>query len=117
MNLWVAKKVQADNALQVSVVNPIQIVNSEDSVKGLRLNFIYGVNENVSGLDFGLINKVNNCTSGMQLGLFNLSYELSGIQFGIVNRVEYLNGLQIGLLNFNKSNNPHDFLPIINYSF
>jgi hypothetical protein len=37
--------------LQVALFDPIQVVSSDNSVRGLRFGLIYTVNADVSGLD------------------------------------------------------------------
>ncbi|BCS52797.1 LA_2272 family surface repeat-containing protein [Geobacter sp. SVR] len=73
--------------LQLSLVNPVQLFQEETTVKGLRVNLIYGVNKEVQGVDYGLINRTTGTTQGAQLGVFpfggvNLTENLYGVQFG-----------------------------------
>ena len=44
--------------IQISLWPTIQMHDSETSIKGFRLNLLYGVNQDVSGLDIGSANKV-----------------------------------------------------------
>jgi len=101
---------------QLSLFAPLQTSSTLDSIKGVRYNFISGINNNVSGFDFGLFNIVEGNQTGLQIGFYNSSFKTSGLQIGFINRTEYLNGLQIGILNFHGEG---DFrlLPIINFSF
>jgi len=101
---------------QVSVVYPVQVVEEKMSIKGIRYNFIYGINKNMKGLDFGMINAVSNEQSGLQLGLINSTFKSKGVQIGIINKTEYLEGLQIGILNFHNEGNMK-LLPIVNWAF
>src|SRR5215831_18058840 len=55
--------------VQLALFNPAQVFNEKTSIRGLRLNLIYGVNENVSGLDLGLVNQVNGSSGALQWGL------------------------------------------------
>src|ERR1035437_5084843 len=57
---------------QLSLVSPVAILNDSASVNGLRINLIYGANENVTGVDLGLVNQVNKDQKGLQLGIINL---------------------------------------------
>ena len=59
--------------IQLSLFNPVQIFPADDSVAGVRLNLIYGVNENVSGLDLGLVNHTRGNGSGIQWGPVSLT--------------------------------------------
>lgn len=106
----------AESPIQVAIFNPVQIVDEMDSIKGVRLNLIYGVNDNVSGIDLGLINKSEGDQKGIQLGIFNNTLDLSGIQLGLINKTDWLDGLQIGLINIATEEN-RSFFPIINFSF
>jgi hypothetical protein len=66
---------QAQNrTIQFSLFTPIQIFPEDNSIKGLRLNLIYGRNVSVTGLDLGLINHTTTGKStGWQNGLVGLS--------------------------------------------
>jgi len=101
---------------QLSLIAPVQTSSTLDSVKGIRYNFISGINRNVSGLDIGMINIVDGDQTGVQIGIYNSSFKSSGLQIGLINKTEYLNGLQIGILNFHGEGN-FRLLPIINFSF
>lgn len=103
--------------VQLALFNPVQIVPEQQSISGLRLNFLYGKNTSVEGLDLGL---VNHTTSGMSQGVqfgfvgyneadftgwmdntVNLSKgSCKGVQFGIVNQAGSMNGIQFGLVNY-----------------
>jgi len=39
---------------QLSLVTPVAILSDSSSVNGLRINLIYGANENMTGVDLGL---------------------------------------------------------------
>jgi len=58
-NISASNYAQAEEPYQFAFIYPVQFVNERESIKGIRWNFIYGVNEDVSGLDFGVINQVN----------------------------------------------------------
>jgi hypothetical protein len=117
---------------QLSLFPPIAILGSDQSVQGLRLNLLYGVNEDVSGLDlgilnrtlnnqrgvqFGLYNRVQNAVMGVQIGGLNMSRDVRGLQFGVLNWADRLSGLQIGVLNFAWNNETFKVLPIVNASW
>lgn len=106
----------ADAFVSVSVINPIQIVNKAEDVKGLRLNLIYGVNNDVSGIDLGLINKSTGEQRGIQLGLYNSTFDFYGLQVGLINKTDWLDGVQIGLINIH-AEGERSFFPIVNFSF
>jgi len=138
---------QGIRPVQLSLFNPIQLFSEDTNVVGLRINLIYGVNQDVTGLDWGLINKVKGNATGLQYGLvnitdnnflgwqdglinmtegtftglqtgfFNRTWDMHGIQFGAVNVADMLNGIQIGIININNSPNPFRVFPIVNWSF
>ena len=83
---------QKSKPVQVSIINPVQLFNEDTSIKGIRLNLLYGKNESMHGLDVGLVNQVGN-------GGFK------GMQYGFVNITDAeAKGLQLGVVNFNKGN-------------
>jgi len=100
---------------QLSLINPLQIFKSEYSIKGMRINLLYGLNQDLSGLDLGMVNKLNGDIKGIQLGLANFGQNnLSGVQVGLINAVKgqarafqtgFYNssgdakGVQVGVLN------------------
>ena len=102
--------------INIALFNPIQIFPEDNSIKGLRINLIYGKNVSMVGLDWGLVNHigtggfagaqwgaVNICDgsfSGLQGGLLNLDKEnVEGFQYGWYNSGDYVSGLQLGLVN------------------
>lgn len=73
--------------LQLSLLHPLQIFPKETKVQGLRINLLYGVNDEMTGIDLGAINRTTGKTQGLQLGAFpfggvNITGNLDGIQFG-----------------------------------
>ena len=71
---------------QFAVVTPAALVAQEHSINGLRLNLLYGANENVNGMDLGLVNYTAQNHRGLQLGLINLvGGDLTGFNMGLVN--------------------------------
>jgi hypothetical protein len=118
--------------VQVALFNPVQIFKEDTSIKGFRLNFIYGVNANLEGLDLGLVNQINGNVKGVQVsavnmskgdvsvfqwGFYNYAGKMKGLQLGVVNNTGRLEGLQIGLVNINGSKDPFYILPFVNFSF
>lgn len=82
-----ASIVAQENPFQIALVGPtMQLVDDDEDVRGIRLNFLYGVNENVSGLDLGLVNHTNGSMAGVQFGIINLTDGgMTGWQSGVVN--------------------------------
>jgi len=76
-----------ENPFQIAFIGPtMQLVDDDEDVSGIRLNFIYGVNRNVTGLDLGLINHTNGEMTGVEFGVVNVvDGGFSGWQAGIVN--------------------------------
>ncbi len=114
---------------QLALFNPAQIVPEKASVSGLRIDLIYGVNQDVTGLDIGLVNHARGSEfawqwggigivekdftgwqdnwvsitrgsfTGLQTGLFNQAGQGNGVQFGVVNVTKSMHGLQLGVIN------------------
>jgi hypothetical protein len=76
-----------ENPIQIALIGPtMQLVDDDEDVKGIRLNFIYGVNRDVSGLDLGLINHTRGDMTGVEFGVVNVTDgDLTGWQAGVVN--------------------------------
>ncbi len=87
--------------IQLALWSPVQLFSVDRDVVGLRLDFIYGANENVSGLDIGLWNETIGSEHGVQVGGVNVvGSECVGLQYGVVNLVnETMTGWQGGLFN------------------
>lgn len=139
--------VYADGAVQLSLINTVQIVPQNQAVTAFRLA-IYGKNtktqyfdmgiftENTSGISKGIqwslvglqddftgwqagtfFNYSTGRVKGLMSGAVNLSGHMSGLQFGIFNMTDTAYGIQIGLLNFIKKGGMLPFFPIFNFSF
>ena len=106
-----------DRPIQVTLFTPIQIFPEDNSIKGVRINLLYGRNVSITGLDWGLVNHTTTGKSkGIQIGFVGLSDSdfmglqynsvnvtkgnVEGLQWGIVNYAHSMNGLQIGLVNY-----------------
>ncbi|MCL5028047.1 MAG: hypothetical protein M1480_03400 [Bacteroidetes bacterium] len=100
----------------VALFNPIQIFPENNSIEGIRINFIYGKNASVTGFDWGLVNQVGSGgMKGIQWGFINLNdgnvvgwqsgainlneRDVKGFQVGWYNKGAYVSGLQLGLVN------------------
>jgi hypothetical protein len=89
--------------VQLSLFHPIQLYSEKTDVQGLRLNLVYGLNENVSGLDIGIVNQVVNKFKGAQVGAFpfggaNFTKELSGLQLaGFFGGINIATGKTVGM--------------------
>ena len=53
--------------INLSLFDPVQIFDADTSIKGFRLNLIYGVNQDMTGLDIGLGNHAKGNMSGVAL--------------------------------------------------
>jgi len=91
--------------INLSLFDPVQIFDADTSVKGFRLNLIYGVNQDVTGLDIGLANHAKGNMSGVQFGLANIvGSDFKGWQTSLANLVYGSGvGLQIGVYNYGES--------------
>jgi hypothetical protein len=133
--------------VQLALVPPVELVNQDYSINGLRLN-IYGSNKNVFGVDIGLMHEttadfhgvafgllsfvhgdvrglqfdgiysgVDKRMSGLQLGIVNHAGDMHGLQIGLANFADDATGIQIGLWNEIKSKESWSVIPIINAAF
>jgi hypothetical protein len=85
--------------LQLSVWTPIQLFPENFDVYGIRMNLVYGNNQNMTGVDVGPLNVIAENQSGGQLGLMNLSGNFLGVCAGGMNFTNNFQGGQFGLLN------------------
>jgi hypothetical protein len=122
-----------ESPFQLSLFNPVQIVPESKSVSGVRLNLIYGKNQNMTGFDWGIANHTTGNESalqigvvnivekdftgwqdgavnltrgkftGLQSGLYNESADMHGLAYGWVNRAKNMRGVQIGLVNLTET--------------
>jgi hypothetical protein len=119
--------VENSSPVQISFIEPYDIPPGLNTVRGVRLNLIYGDVMNVYGLDCGLVQRVSGEMDAVQIGavnitgrtrpfqcalVFNHSDVMTGLQIGLVNVAGELSGLQIGLINVSRSR----ILPLINWS-
>jgi len=97
----------AEQVIQLSVFNPIQLHPEETSVRGVRLGLIYGKNHNLTGVDYAYgVNRLTGSMVGLQSGFWNdVDGDFTGWQSGAVNitRGDFL-GLQSGAVNITKGN-------------
>jgi hypothetical protein len=107
-----------ENPFQLSLFDPIQIVPNNESISGIRINFIYSKNANVTGLDVGLVNVTTGKQLGVQWGavditeggftgwqggwIVNISKgDFVGLQTAFVNyHGGHFNGLQLSIVNY-----------------
>jgi hypothetical protein len=89
--------------IQVSLWNPAQLFSENKDVYGLRLNLLYGKNQNLSGIDLGGYNAVEGVQEGAQLGLFNFSKDARGVNLGVLNYAFALKGIQMGGVNYSEA--------------
>jgi len=101
--------------LQIGLWPPAQIVCSDSTVCGLKLNLPCADNEVVQGLDVGvfsgaecfdgiqvnLVNWVRDLATGIQIGAANTDSAMVGLSIGPVNTVSTtMTGAQIGAMNY-----------------
>jgi hypothetical protein len=87
---------------QLALASPVALIAPEHAIHGLRLNLLWGANENVNGMDLGLINYTSGKHRGLQLGLLNLvGGDLTGFNMGLVNWAGgKVAGSEVGLINW-----------------
>jgi len=87
--LPISVSAQTTRPIQISLYHPVQIFNKDVSVRGIRLNVLYGVNNDLTGIDYGfIVNKLEGDLTGVQFGLVNLvDGNVTGYQDGLVNVV------------------------------
>ena len=116
-------KAQGNSPIQISIFNPLQIVNERTTIKGLRINLIYGKNRGMNGLDIGMINHIGNkASTAVQLGFANYTEanfkgvqfsvganwgekKVTGLQWGLLNYAINISGLQVGFVNYAENMN------------
>ena len=107
------------NAIQLSLVPGVQLVDKEKDVDFLRLAIV-GQNNNVTGIDLGigglvdgnfkgvgldLIHNVKGDMQGLQWSAWNYAGgEAAGLQLGYINGAKSLSGVQVGLINYTEDN-------------
>ena len=113
-----SRSVAQGEPIQLSLVNPIQIVHESKSINGLRFNLIYGKNANVTGLDLGLVNQTTGSQTGVQWGFVNMTKnDFKGWQSGFVNLSNGNSlGLQTGAVNYHQGHFNGLQFSIVNYS-
>jgi hypothetical protein len=80
-----------ESPVQLALFNPVQITPESNSIKGLRISFIYGKNKDVTGLDWGFVSH----TTGNQVGI-----QWGGLGYNEGN----FNGIQLNFINYTKGN-------------
>jgi hypothetical protein len=90
--------------LQIALFPVAQIFRPDVPVRGIRLNLLYGDQQDVAGLDAGFINDVSERVSGLGVGVVNLSRgDADGIQLALTNKVDgRFRGVQAGPANFSE---------------
>ena len=107
-----------DKPIQIALFNPVQIFPESNSITGVRLNIIYGKNQNVSGLDWGFVNSTTGKQVGAQWGFVNLvDNGFLGLQGGFVNVTDSkFEGFQYGFVNYHKGKVSGVQFGFINYA-
>jgi hypothetical protein len=95
--------------VQIAIFNPVQLIDENKDIAGLRITLIYGKNTGVGGLDVGLgVNSSDNFTGIQIAGIMNNSAPdryprdngvtfVKGIQIaGLGNTADNLYGIQLG---------------------
>ena len=79
-----------ERPIQIALFHPVQIFAEDTSIRGLRVNVIYGRNVSVKGLDVGLVNhNTGGISKGLQWGLVGVvESDFAGWQNNLVNLVK-----------------------------
>jgi hypothetical protein len=79
----------AERPIQISLVNPVQIYDEDTSIRGLRVNILYGRNRDMKGVDIGFIaGHTTGDGKGVQWNLVNITDGMfTGFQWGAVNLI------------------------------
>ena len=102
LTLSMGSALAEERVIQLALFDPIQIFKRTDDIRGLRLNFLYSMNQNVAGLDFGPVARVGGDFKGVQWSAVGLVHGSGlGWQAGwIANITEgAFKGLQTGGFN------------------
>lgn len=87
----------------LSLWNPVQTADEDQSVRGLRLNLPYGKNHDVKGLDLGIANYATGEVRGVQYGLGGyVKGDVTGVQYNYILNVGQGNvlGWQAGIYDY-----------------
>ena len=116
----VASPLAAQSPVQLSLLNPAQLVPERESVSGVRLSVLYTKNANVEVVDLGLgfnhttgngfgvqwalVSMVGGTFTGWQSGLVSITrHRLVGLQTGAYTSAPDGQGVQFGRVNTAKS--------------
>jgi len=104
---------------QLALFNPAQIVPETESIAGLRINLLYGVNQDVQGVDWGLVNHVRGGCKAWQSGIVGIVEkdftgwqdcwvnitrgEFTGFASGGYNQAENGHGFMLGFVNVTRN--------------
>lgn len=94
---------RADSPVNLALFDPVQIVPHDQSIKGFRLNILYGYNQDVLGLDIGIVNRAGGDMRGIQwIGVGWVEGKTEGVQLGYIANYteEELLGGQLGIINY-----------------
>jgi hypothetical protein len=108
--------------LDIGLLFPINTITND--LNGIQLGLYNRVGGRGKGLQWGAVNFVENDFTGLQTGFYNQAGSVHGTQLGLVNITDRLSGLQIGLANIKGQRGsgwprqvPHEFFPIVNWTF
>lgn len=92
--------VENSSPAQISIFPPYAFPPGLNTVRGARLNLLYGDIRNVYGLDCGLVQRASGNVDAIQVGAVNITGDTRPLQCAVVNDSDSMTGLQIGLFNF-----------------
>jgi len=115
---FIPKVYAQEKPIQLALFNPVQIVPESNSIKGLRINLLYGKNSRVTGFDWGLVNFTTSDQLGIQWG--GVGYTEGGFEGWQNNFVSItkgmFTGLQSGFVSYNSSKVNGLQFSVINYA-
>lgn len=95
-----AAHAQEEHAIQLALLNPVQIFPEADAIRGVRVSLLYGKNSDFSGFDIGTVNHTTGSFVGVQFGLVGVADGgFQGWQYNLVNVTGgQFEGLQTGFV-------------------
>lgn len=107
-----------EKPVQLALFNPIQLVPESNSIKGIRINLIYGKNRNVTGFDWGFVNFTSSDQLGIQWGGVGYTEgNFNGWQNNFVSITKgRFTGLQSGFVSYNGSKVSGLQFSVVNYA-
>ncbi len=119
LNPFVPQKSRS-TLLEVSLATPVQLPSADWTVKGLRLNLIYGESFGMYGLDLGLVGYTRDSGAGLSVypGVNWTENDYTGLQLAGLSNVTCGNGAGLslsGIVNYTRGRYTGGQIALINY--